>query len=40
MDKEKYERAEVEINVFQVEDVILSNGLVYEDNELPFVPVH
>ena len=35
MNKEKYDRAELEIIKFQAEDVICTSG---EDDELPFVP--
>lgn len=40
MSKEKYERTELDIIKFQTEDVILTSGIKYEDDELPFVPVH
>ena len=38
MKKEKYERTELEIIKFQTEDVIMTSGIDYEDDELPFVP--
>ncbi len=37
MEKEKYERTELEVIKFQTEDVITSS-LRYEEDELPFVP--
>lgn len=38
MNKEKYERSELEIIKFQTEDVIMTSGPDCEDDELPFVP--
>ena len=41
MKKEKYERAELEIIQFQIEDVITTSDPMekfYEDDELQFVP--
>lgn len=38
MNKEKYDRTELEIIKFQTQDVIMTSGLDYEDDELPFVP--
>lgn len=38
MEKEKYERTELDIIVFQTEDVITTSGIEYEDDELPFIP--
>ncbi len=35
MNKEKYDRTELEIIEFQTKDVICTSG---EDDELPFVP--
>lgn len=37
MNKEAYERSELEIIKFQTEDVICTS-MDYEDDELPFVP--
>ena len=38
MNKEKYDRTELEIIKFQTQDVIMTSGSDYEDDELPFVP--
>lgn len=38
MKKEKYERTELEVIEFQTEDVIMTSGMDYEDDELPFIP--
>lgn len=38
MQKEIYESTELEIIKFQTEDVIMTSGIDYEDDELPFVP--
>ncbi len=39
MKKEKYERTELEMIIFQTEDVIMaSSGIEYEEDELPFDP--
>ena len=38
MNKEKYERTDLEIIKFQTEDVIMTSDPEYEDDELPFVP--
>ena len=38
MNKEKYDRTELEIIMFQTQDVIMTSGLDREDDELPFVP--
>lgn len=38
MEKDIYERADLEIIKFQTEDVILTSGIDYEEDELPFVP--
>lgn len=38
MEKDIYERTDLEIIKFQTEDVILTSGIDYEDDELPFVP--
>lgn len=38
MKKEKYERTELEVIKFQTEDVIMTSGMDYEDDELPFIP--
>lgn len=35
---EKYERTELEIIQFQTEDVIMTSGLEYEEDELPLSP--
>lgn len=35
MKKEKYERTEMEVIEFQTEDVIMTSGFEYEDDELP-----
>ncbi len=35
MKKEKYERTEMEVIKFQTEDVIMTSGIDYEDDELP-----
>lgn len=35
MKKEKYERTEMEVIEFQTEDVIMTSGIEYEDDELP-----
>lgn len=38
MEKDIYERTDLEIIKFQTEDVILTSGIDYEEDELPFVP--
>lgn len=38
MKKEKYERTELEVVEFETEDVIMTSGIEYEDDELPFIP--
>ena len=38
MKKEKYARTELEVVEFETEDVIMTSGIVYEDDELPFTP--
>ena len=38
MNKEKYERTELEVIEFRTEDVIMTSGMELEDDELPFVP--
>ena len=38
MEKDIYERTYLEIIKFQTEDVILTSGIDYEEDELPFVP--
>lgn len=38
MNKESYERTELEIIKFQTEDVIMTSGIEYEDDELPLTP--
>lgn len=38
MEKDIYERTDLEIIRFQTEDVILTSGIDYEEDELPFVP--
>ncbi len=38
MKKEKYERTELEVVEFETEDVIMTSGIEYEDDELPFTP--
>ena len=35
MKKEKYERTELEVIKFVTEDVLLTSGIDYEDDELP-----
>ena len=35
MKKEKYERTELEVVEFETEDVIMTSGIDYEDDELP-----
>lgn len=41
MEKEKYERTELEIIKFQTEDVICTSGPESrEEDELPFIPHH
>ena len=37
VEKEKYERTELEIFKFQTEDVIMTSGLDYEEDELPII---
>lgn len=37
MDKEKYERTELEIFKFQTEDVITTSGIQYEDDETELI---
>ena len=34
MEKEKYERTEIDIFKFQTEDVIMTSGIDYEDDDL------
>ena len=38
MKKEKYERTEMEVIEFQTDDVIMTSGIEYEEDELPFSP--
>ena len=38
MEKDIYERTDLEIIKFQTEDVIFTSGIDYEEDELPFVP--
>ena len=38
MEKDIYERTDLEIIKFHTEDVILTSGIDYEEDELPFVP--
>ena len=38
MKKEKYERTELEVMEFETEDVIMTGGIEYEDDELPLTP--
>lgn len=38
MKKEKYERTELEVIEFQTEEVIMISSIVYEDDELRFIP--
>ena len=38
MEKDIYERTDLEIIKFQTEDVILTSGIDYEEDELTFVP--
>ena len=38
MKKEKYERTELEVVEFETEDVIMTSGIDYEDDELPLAP--
>ena len=38
MKKEKYERTELEIIRFLTEDIIMTSGIEYEDDELPLTP--
>ncbi len=38
MEKDIYERTDLEIIKFQTEDVIMTSGIDYEEDELPFVP--
>lgn len=38
MEKDIYERTDLEIIKFQTEDVISTSSIDYEDDELPFVP--
>lgn len=40
MKKEKYERTELEVIEFHTEDVIMTSGIEYEDDELPIVKNH
>ena len=37
MKKEKYERTELDITMFESEDVIITSAIVYEPQELPFM---
>ena len=34
MEKEKYERTEIDIFKFQTEDVIMTSGIDYEDDDV------
>ncbi len=38
MKKEKYERTELDIIRFETEDVIMTSGIEYEDDEVQFIP--
>ena len=38
MKKEKYERTELDITEFLTEDVIMTSGIEYEDDEIQFLP--
>ena len=40
MMKEKYERTELEIIRFLTEDVIMTSGPEYEEDETPLIPHH
>lgn len=40
MKKEKYELSEMEVIEFQTEDVIMTSGIEYEDDELPITKNH
>ncbi len=40
MKKEKYECTEMEVVKFQTEDVIMTSGIDYEDDELPITKSH
>ncbi len=40
MKKEKYELSEMEVIEFQTEDVIMTRGIEYEDDELPITKNH
>ena len=40
MEKEKYERTEIDIFKFQTEDVIMTSRIDYEDDELPIMNGH
>lgn len=37
MNKEKYEHTELEIIIFQTEDVICTSGIPYEDDETELI---
>ena len=37
MNKEKYERTELDVFEFQTEDVIMTSGIEYEDDEIPLM---
>ena len=39
MKKEKYERTELEVVEFETEDVIMTSGIEYEDDELPLTRI-
>lgn len=38
MKKETYERTELELIRFQTEDVIMTSGIEYEEDETPLTP--
>ena len=38
MKKEIYERTELDIMIFDIEDVIMTSDVIYEEDELPFFP--
>lgn len=40
MEKEKYERTEIDIFKFQTENFIMTSGIDYEDDELPIMNGH
>ena len=37
MNKEKYERTELDVFEFQTEDVIMTSGIEYEDDETQLI---